>query len=459
MITWRLCFSHRAFLLLTPLTPVLVRVVYFQHFCYNGTKQEAMQNAYHACEGKGCRDMKDMEKGTIQGAAQAAGQRKRMANLELLRCVAMMMVIVLHYLGKGGLLADLSEEHLGGAAAAAWLLECFCIVAVNVYMLISGYFLCTSSFKLSRLIQLWLQIWFYSVTFGLIGALTGVLEETAFDTHYLLTLLFPVSMGHYWFMTAYLFLYLLLPFVGMTVKGMTKRQMQFSLGLLLFAFCFLKSILPVRLEMDAQGYDCLWYLCVFVAAAFMRRFGIPFLERRGRAFLLYVGCCLLIFAGTFALREVYLRTGSLDRMLEMCLNYNHILPLLAALGLFGVFQGLRIEGRAAACIIKVAPYTLGVYLLHENLGLRYTWQKWLGAERVVSRMADSAAVGNGQGVPGTVGALLLWTTVAVVCVFVCGILADVVRKWVFGILHRGLSTLGPYRKLTAWIAKADALFR
>ena len=28
-------------------------------------------------------------------------KKERMANLEVLRCVAMMMVVVLHYLGKG----------------------------------------------------------------------------------------------------------------------------------------------------------------------------------------------------------------------------------------------------------------------------------------------------------------------------------------------------------------------
>ena len=84
------------------------------------------------------------------------GKSTRMANLELLRCVAMMMVVALHYLGKGELLTDLSGEALGGAGLAAWLLESFCIVAVNVYMLISGYFLCSSSFKPSRLLSLYL---------------------------------------------------------------------------------------------------------------------------------------------------------------------------------------------------------------------------------------------------------------------------------------------------------------
>ena len=109
---------------------------------------------------------------------QALGERKRMANLELLRCVAMMMVVVLHYLGKGGLLADLAGESLNVPELAAWLLEAFCIVAVNVYMFLSGYFLSGSSFRLSRLIQLWMQVWLYSVALGLAGALSGVMRGT-----------------------------------------------------------------------------------------------------------------------------------------------------------------------------------------------------------------------------------------------------------------------------------------
>lgn len=377
----------------------------------------------------------------------------RMANLELLRCVAMMMVIVLHYLDKGNLLPELTDSGIGGAGMAAWLLESFCIVAVNVYMFISGYFLCCSSFKLSRLLQLWLQLWAYSVTFGLIGALTGVFREATFDTHYLLTLLFPVTMRHYWFMTAYVFLYLLLPIVGLAVKRMTRQQMQMALALLLAVFCLAKSVLPVSLEMDSQGYDCLWYVCVFLTAAYVRRFGVPFLEKKGRGILLYVCCCLLIFAGAFLLRAVYLRTGRLDTRLGMCLEYNHILPYLAAIGLFGAFARLRIQGRAAGIVNRVAPYTLGVYLLHENIGLRYSWQGWLGAGGLAEEVA------RGAGGLACVGHVLGGTLAAVVAVFLCGILADMVRKGIFDGLHRLLLKFGPYRRLTEKIADADMLFR
>lgn len=371
-------------------------------------------------------------------------EKKRMANIELLRCVAMMMVIVLHYLGKGGLLADLTggPESFDSIGVTAWLLEAFCIVAVNVYMLISGYFLCTSSFKLSRLIQLLIQVWMYSVTFGILGAATGIIAETSVDTHYFLTLLFPVSMEHYWFVTAYIFLYLLLPFVGAAAKRMTKQQMQLVMALLLFAFCVLKSILPLRLETDKKGYDCLWYLCIFVTAAYVRRFGVPFLKKRGRAVCLYVVCCLLAFAGTMALRFLYVRTGSLGRMTGMCMEYNHILPFLAALGLFGAFARMEIKSKIAYVINAAAPYTLGVYLLHENLGLRYTWQNWFRADRVTN-----------------VGELLLWTLLAVAGVFVSGILADMLRARLMRGIHGLLCRIKIYRKLVGGIENADNLFR
>lgn len=384
----------------------------------------------------------------------------RQANLELLRCVAMMMVIVLHFLGKGKLLISLEEEWLYPAESIAWLLESFCIVAVNVYMLISGYFLCTSSFKPSRLIQLWLQVWMYSVFFGLLGALTGVMKETAFDTHFLLTLIFPVSMNHYWFMTAYIFLYVLLPFLGMAVQRMTKRQLQTAVLLLLFVFSIQKSILPIRLETDGLGYDCLWYICVFAAAAYVRRFGLPFLEKKGRGIALYVACSLLVFCGTMILREVYLRTGNLGRMMQMCMEYNHILPFLAAAGLFVAFLRLKISGRFAAVVCKIAPYTLGVYLLHENMGLRYTWQSWLGADKLLQRVAPapfmSALTRLGL---VSVGSLLLYTVAAVVCVFAVGILVEMLRVLLARGLDRGLGLLSPYRRVRTWVLGLDECFR
>lgn len=366
----------------------------------------------------------------------------RMSNLELLRCVAMMMVIVLHYLGKGNLLADLSRGEPGRVGLAAWVLEAFCIVAVNAYMLISGYFLCVSHFKPSRLIKLYLQLWFYSVGVGALAILTGLYPLRELEIHDLLTMIFPVLMNHYWFLSAYLFLYLFLPLLGAAVKHMTGKQLQLTLGLLLFTFCITKSVLPIRLELDGLGYDCIWYLCVFLSAAYVRRFGCRILRTMKKSCCLYVGSCLGILAVTAGLYMVYLRTGSLGRIITVAFEYNHILPYLAALGLFGIFLHVKVPENAGRWINRIAPHTLGVYLLHENITVRYVWQNWFAADR-----------------QQTVGGLLLWTLIAVAAVFAAGILTDMLRDMLMKILHALFNKTGSYRALVKKVEKADELFR
>ncbi len=367
-----------------------------------------------------------------------SGERKK--NLEELRCLAMMMVVALHFLGKGELLGDVSTAGMDAVGIAAWVPEALCIVAVNLYMLISGYLLCESSFKLSRLLKLYLQIWMYSVGVGLAAGMLG-LTGAEMDTHYLLSLIFPISMGHYWFMTAYVFLYLLLPVVGMAVKRMTKAQLKLALTMLLLAFCVLKSVLPFRLEEDGQGYDCLWYLCVFLAAAYIRRFGVRFLEKRWHCMLLYIGGCAAVLAELFVFRAVYLRTGSLGLILKISLEYNHVFVLVAAVGLFGWFllgKGEGIMGRGAAF---AGPYVLGVYLLHENIALRYEWQGWFGAGEIRS-----------------VPELFLKLLAAVICMFIIGVIVEWVRTCLVRMLGRLLSGLKCWQSLMVKLERADRIF-
>lgn len=368
-------------------------------------------------------------------------KKERMANLEVLRCVAMMMVVVLHYLGKGGLLPDLTAP-LSAQDTVAWLLEAFCIVAVNVYMMISGYFLCESSFKLSRLLTLWLQLWLYSVGIGVLAAVTGITPTAEVSTHYYLTLLFPVTMGHYWFLTAYVFLYILLSFVGMGLRRMTKQQFQVALVLLFIAFCLLKSVLPFRLEEDSKGYDCIWYLCVFCVAAYLRRFGIPFLQKKSRALVLYLIGVLGTFGEAMLLHLFYLKTGSLELILKIPYEYNHIFPFLASIGLFCLFLDSRIQGKTGSVSVKIAPYTLGVYLLHENLGVRYAWQPWLGSDRIDGVLP-----------------LLIQTVIAVIVVFALGIVVDVLRKMIYDGLHKTFLHMRPYRVLIEKIQAVDTMFK
>ena len=86
---------------------------------------------------------------------------QRQTNIELLRGLAMLMVIIMHALGHGGILQNIRFGSI--SYILLWLLSTLCQVAVPCFVLISGYFLVSKKFKLSRLVKLELQVLFYSL--------------------------------------------------------------------------------------------------------------------------------------------------------------------------------------------------------------------------------------------------------------------------------------------------------
>ncbi len=341
--------------------------------------------------------------------------KKRVVSIELLRILAMMMVVMLHYLGKGEILPALTGSmSLNGYVA--WLIESFCIVAVNVYMLISGYFLVYSGFKASRLMELVCQVLFYSILVEVVLLALGVIGTKQLAINRLLELVFPLQMEHYWFITAYVVMYLFSPILSTALQHMEQKQLRNTIIVLLVFFGLSKSVLPVQLAIDENGYDGLWFMCVFLVAAYIRLYGIPFFEKKGRGLLCYLAGVAGIFGITLLVRAVYLKTGSLDHFIKTAYDYNHVLNLLAAVGLFYAFLNWKLstQGRLAKVVYAIAPYSLGVYLLHEQIDLRYLWPQWFGA----------SAEGNAV-------VMILRCVFAVVIVYIAGTLVDMVRAILF----------------------------
>jgi surface polysaccharide O-acyltransferase-like enzyme len=308
-------------------------------------------------------------------------------------------------------------------------------------MLLSGYFAQKAEFRLSRLIKLYVQVWLYSAVIGFLAYFIGIYPAEEFSFHYVLTLIFPITMGHYWFMSAYVFMYILMPLIGAGLRSMSKKQMQAAIVLLLLFNCILKSVIPARLEMDAQGYDCLWYLCMFVIGLYIGRFGVQVMSAVQGA-ILYIAGVVLTIGELMLLHLVYIRTGSFEHIMKISIEYNHIFPVLASIGLFIMFTKIKVTSKISTVILKIAPYTLGVYLLHENLAVRYEWQKWLGVEKISS-------------VPGLIG----WTVAAVAAVFIIGVAVDFVRAKLTNAAYKLLENFKIYRVLKEKIKSVDELFK
>ena len=309
-------------------------------------------------------------------------RKARQENIEALRILAMLMVITMHYLQKGGILLPLSEN-TGGVNLLAWLVESLCIGAANAYVLISGYFLVEASWKWQKLVSLVVQIWLYSFMIPLIClalSIGNVAEWTVYDW---ITALFPLGAEHYWFATAYLVLYLFVPVLQAGVKVLDKKQHQLVLGLLLIAFSLVKSLSPVLLPTDHYGYDFGWFMILFLVAAYFRLYGFSFLEKGNRALWIYLGTAVLIWGLSLGMAALSSMGLPLAYMRDMLYSYNHVLVLVLSVALFVAFSRLEIRTKwLKILVLSVAPYTFGVYLLHENMAVCYLWQQWSKIEGV-----------------------------------------------------------------------------
>ncbi len=342
-------------------------------------------------------------------------KKARQANIEALRILAMLMVITMHYLQKGGVLLPLSEN-TGGVNLLAWMVESLCIGAANTYVLISGYFLAEAAWKWQKLVSLVAQIWFYSLLVPLVCLIFSVGNVAEWTVYDWITAIFPLGSEHYWFATAYVILYLFVPVLQAGVRGLSKKQHQLVLGLLLIAFSLMKSLSPVLLPTDRYGYDFGWFMILFLAAAYFRLYGFSFLEKGNRALFLYLGTAALIWGLSLGMAVLSGGGLPLSYMRDMLYSYNHVLVLLLSVALFAAFSKLEIRAKGVKrLILALSPYTFGVYLLHENTAVRYLWQQWSRIDRV----RDSFF-------------FLPHMAVTVCLVFLVGAAADFVRSRLFG---------------------------
>ena len=128
-------------------------------------------------------------------------QSKRQANFELLRIVAMLMIIVLHYLNKSNLLLLFTQEQTA-VNYVMHLIVAFCIVAVNCYVLLSGYFMVESAWKPGRVVSLAAQILFYSLLIPVVLIVAGVVPADDLSVYDWLHYVLPIETEHYWFATS-----------------------------------------------------------------------------------------------------------------------------------------------------------------------------------------------------------------------------------------------------------------
>lgn len=341
--------------------------------------------------------------------------KKRQANFELLRIIAMMMVITLHYLTKGNVALKLSQD--AGTANHLWnLIRDFAMVAVNIYVLISGYFLVDSKWHVSKVITLVCQVLFYSILTPLVLMAFNLIPEVTFGDW--LSILLPIEYEHYWFATAYVGMYIFAPLLAAGIKKLSQKELGMVIIVALCYFALPKSINPYEIPTDDYGYGYGWFMVLFLIAGYIKLYGIKLFDSKKKAFIFYIVGVL----GTFAIKSIYgfmVRAyGHFEYSMDMTNAYNYLPVLFSSVALFCAFTHIEIkESGFSKVVCAIAPLTFGVYLLHENIAIRLQWPYYLGVDKV-----------NGFGLQ------LLHMIASVFIVFIIGIAVDFVRKIIFDLI-------------------------
>lgn len=268
--------------------------------------------------------------------------------IDLLRIVSMIMVVILHVLGQGGILNSCQIN--SPLFYIAWFMETAAFCAVNCYAMISGYVGVKSKHKFTNIIPLYLEVIFYTV---IIALLFFFIPKTA-NINHIWQAFFPFAYSHYWYFTAYFALFFFMPYINKMLLILEKKEIKTLILIIVLLFSFSSYIFQRDSFKLSWGYSTMWITLLYILGGCYR------LLTEGKSVnkLISISCYAL------GIIVAYL-TKVLTVLKTDMVTYTSPAILLASSGLFLFFANINIKNNVFKKIIMFfAPLSFGVYLIH-----------------------------------------------------------------------------------------------
>lgn len=287
-----------------------------------------------------------------------AKPKVRDANFELLRIVSMLMIVAYHLLGRGGFL----DGSTGASHVILTIIRVICTICVNLFVLITCWFVVEKKVNYKKLIRLWVEVFFYSVLILLVSVICGWKSFEWIDLLHLV----PVISSKYWFITSYFIFFLSIPLLNAMISNISKKQhFWFCVGITVFCFA---SMIPSRISpLDInRGFSPIWFMCLFIFISFLKKYNVKELKWWVYFFGFLIASTISYFAGWYF--------------------YSSPFTLLASICFFMMFKKIKIKNLCLSKVIAfISSCTLGVYLIHDNDILReYMYSNILHTEKFFS---------------------------------------------------------------------------
>lgn len=335
--------------------------------------------------------------------------REHLDGIDLLKMIAMFMVVVGHMLVHGGILNTVvpySSQYW-----VAWFMEVVVYCAVDCFALTTGYLMSNSSTKLSRLLELWFQVVLYSL---LIAVFVAWNFADVRNNITIINILFPITYKEYWYLTAYFGMYFLIPIFNAALRELKQKSMK---QVLLYISLFF-VIAPTITNQDPyninQGYSMIWLCVLYLIGGYIAKY--PVFKNTKRRTLL-MGFIISTLTTFFCIVSGTLWGIPSNR--HILASYTSPTVFLAAIFLFSFCKEIRLHGYVQKICSLCGGGVIGILIISDNNLIR---NKYISG--CVVGLCDKNALVMGTSI------LLLSLMIYLVCFGI-----DMIRRKLFKSLH------------------------
>ncbi len=267
----------------------------------------------------------------------------RDSSVELLRILCMFMIVVHHIIiGEFYSVPTILEGEgtvdtlLGGAV----ILNSFCYIAVNCFILISGYF--GIKFKWRKLYRLYIMCAFYVfITYITIG-----MEPQEFIRR----MIGPFSSRYWRFMTEFIVLYFMSTLLNRGIDYINKKDFQTILVLYTIANVYFGFFFN---QYSKNGYGVANFVYLYIIGAYLRKFVNVSKISKNKSIMVYVLCSIL-----FGVLGILSHEISIPRYRSYA--YNNPILIVGSIAFFITFLNIHFKSKL---INWLAYSSLAIYLM------------------------------------------------------------------------------------------------
>lgn len=279
----------------------------------------------------------------------------RNAGIDLLRLISMFMVVLLHVNLHGGVLNNVAEN--SGQWYMSRFIEQFCIIAVNLFAMISGYVNFGRKFKITNIFYLWMQVFFYTVSIYLFSV--ALKKDVNFEFGIFRNYALPVISNRYWYFSSYFFVFFTFPALNLIIEKSNKINASLFIVTILFLITVMGDVNnPFN---TGNGYSTIWLIVMYLVGAYLKKYDFN-LKFKGYRINKVIYLLMYLYFTVFGL--LIYKVGIIDFAAGRLLNYTYLFNVLSAISLFLFYSKLKIKQSKILTIMSTASF--GVYIISSH---------------------------------------------------------------------------------------------